>query len=942
MRFLAAIAVVVLWQIHAVAQVFPDTWGNHERRDAVRPGQIYVCFSADAVSVQSPYAIAARYGLTLRAPLLRYEQSLQAKHVDAVRVAVAPHANVVALENALLRTWVAEFDESRGAAEFVARKLMYPCGEIELAEPIPLPMPAGELPNDSLATQQQLLTTIRIVDAWKVEPGDSTIRIGISDTGVRTDHEDLVDMIWTNRAEIPDNGIDDDQNGYVDDYRGYSFTANDDKTKPGDPYNPVNGHGTGVAGICGATTNNGIGIAGVAGNARLVPLKTTPNNSGGIVYGYESIMFCAVTGVDVVNCSWGGFTYTCTNERIVQYAIARGTAVVAAAGNHGTTAAFFPAAYQGVLSVGVTNPADAVVPMSARGAFVDVMAPGNESTTTSNDGTYGSFCCTSGSAPIVAGVVGLIRARHRFLTPVQACALATVAVEDISERNPDVAALVPGRIDALKAVTLSPDSIPALDLRTDTVLHRVKQRWGVGDTIGVWLTLTNHLAMLRDARITIDAVGPSADAIEVLDTEINVGDVASNSAVAIGSISQRVPGLHVRVLREVSNAVVLRLRIVGRTEQGDVHQQTLRSTIVPVPSWSTFERGDLFVSVGDNARIGVVDHGRGLGEGVRYRSECGILYEGSLMVGVVGRAVDNARAHRGYHDHFVAVKTLRDSDPHVGIVADSAAPDSLRIGVAVRQTISIEGGAAPVFTTDLTLVNTSSNALVDPVLLYYFDWDLGEQASANRVDRIEASSGMAGSALAVVRAIDKASGTPDVVVAATPLSPFTRAVVVGYDNTLTYDGFSTQKKQDLLQGALEHYGDVNDVAVLAGAKFDGIFMPGDRRSVRLAFSMHPSGDTALRAVQAIEEDRRRAGVLRRPFPNPARESIVVPVDVTGSNVAITVWDGSGRMLVRHSLGAVDGFVETSLPLTNIASGMYYVVVTSGEAAGPAWPIAVVR
>ncbi len=912
------------------------------RPDAVRAGQLYVCFAADAVAVEPPYVIAARHGLRLRAPILRFEQSLQAGNNNAMRVARVPTANVVALEQALMRTWVAEYDEGRGEPEVVARKIASGCGDIELAEPIPVPMPMADLPNDSLAQQQQMLSTIRIMDAWLVEPGDTTIRIGISDSGVKTDHEDLADVIWTNHAELPDNGIDDDGNGYVDDYRGYSFTSPDDKSKPGDEFHPSNGHGTGVAGICGAVANNGKGIAGVAGNARLVPLKTMPNNSGGIVYGYESIMYSAVSGLNIVNCSWGGFTYTCTNDRIVQYALARGTAVIAAAGNHGTTAAFYPAAYRGVLSVGVTNPANGVVQMSARGAFVDVMAPGHESTTTTNDGAYGPFCCTSGSAPIVSGIVGLIMARHPNLTPAQACALATVAVEDIGSNNVDVADLIPGRIDALRAVTMPPDSIPALELYTDTVMHLARSRWGVADTVGLWLTLTNHLAELRDATIAVDAVGPDSDAVEILDRTIDVGTIGAATSVAIGSLAERRSGVRVRIRRDVSNPVVLRLRVSGQTSAGDLHVQTLRSTIVPSLTWSTYTSGDLTVSVGDNARIGVVDHRRGLGYGVRYRSECGILYEGTLMVGVVGRAVDNVRADRGYHEHFVVVKPLVGSDADVGIVADSAAPDSLRIGLAVRQSIAMSQGPVPVFSSNITVVNTSDSALVDPVLLYYFDWDVGDHPSANRVDRIEGAEGAEGSQIVIARALDKPATLPDVVVAVTPLSPRTRAIAVGYDNTLTYTGFNAQRKQELLQGALEHFGEVTDIAVLAGARFDGVMMPGEQRSVRIAFGMHSDADTVIRAWQAVEAERRRAGVDRRPFPNPADGSVTIPIDVRGNDVTVTLWDVAGRMCSRKQVGVVQGYVEELLALGEVPSGMYYVVVTNGGVVGHVWPVAVVR
>ena len=114
-----------------------------------------------------------------------------------------------------------------------------------------------------------------------------------------------------------------------------------------------------------------------------------PEGVPGIVYGYESIMYCALNDIDVVNCSWGGFSSSCINQSIIDYAVARGVAVVAAAGNHGTATPFYPGAYNGVLNVGVTNPDDDVISMTGHGPTVDIMAPGQQTWTTSSDSTYG-------------------------------------------------------------------------------------------------------------------------------------------------------------------------------------------------------------------------------------------------------------------------------------------------------------------------------------------------------------------------------------------------------------------------------------------------------------------------------------------------------------------------------------------------------------------------
>jgi hypothetical protein len=343
-----------------------------ERLDDVVAGQLKIRLRPEAVLDNDVSAVVARYGLMVERAYLPYAQSLQAQ-LDAATVVrrSTPSARALMLAERLRRSYVVRYDTSRGEPERMARMLVLGCTDIEVAEPVTVGRLTGE-PNDSLVSQQPMLTTIRAFDAWDVEGGDTLVLIGISDSGVLQEHEDLAPSLHTNWREVPNNGVDDDNNGYIDDYRGYNFGTALDSTAYGNTFNKREGHGTGVAGICGAAANNGIGIAGVAGACRMVPLKTMPDNINGILYGYESIMYCALNGIHVVNCSWGGFSKSCIDEDVIAYAVERGTAVVAAAGNHGTTAPFYPAAYEGVLSVGVTDPEDNVIGMSTAASVAPV------------------------------------------------------------------------------------------------------------------------------------------------------------------------------------------------------------------------------------------------------------------------------------------------------------------------------------------------------------------------------------------------------------------------------------------------------------------------------------------------------------------------------------------------------------------------------------------
>jgi subtilisin family serine protease len=142
---------------------------------------------------------------------------------------------------------------------------------------------------------------ISATKAWDITTGSNTIVVAVIDTGVDYTHPDLAANIWTNPGEIPDNGIDDDGNGYVDDVHGYDFINNDN-----DPMDD-NGHGTHCAGVIGAIGNNGIGIAGVAWKVKIMPLKfLRADGNGDTAASLNAIAYARRMGANVISCSWGG------------------------------------------------------------------------------------------------------------------------------------------------------------------------------------------------------------------------------------------------------------------------------------------------------------------------------------------------------------------------------------------------------------------------------------------------------------------------------------------------------------------------------------------------------------------------------------------------------------------------------------------------------------
>lgn len=282
---------------------------------------------------------------------------------------------------------------------------------------------------------------VRSQAAWNTQTGSDDVVVAVIDSGVDTDHEDLADNMWLNPGEVADNGIDDDNNGFVDDVYGYDFVDSDGNPNPApdgvddDDYAGVDTsveHGTHVAGIIGATGNNAAGIAGVSWDVSIMGVRVLNDEGSGtdsdIVGGIE---YAAANGADIINLSLGGYGASSILQDAIEAAANDGVLIIAAVGNDAVSIdsnEFYPACYDSyvtaVSSTGATGLASSFSNFAnGDDCLVDIAGPGEliYSTLYTDDAEfgfttdYGYMTGTSMATPVVSGVAALLKAQDSTL-----------------------------------------------------------------------------------------------------------------------------------------------------------------------------------------------------------------------------------------------------------------------------------------------------------------------------------------------------------------------------------------------------------------------------------------------------------------------------------------------------------------------------------------------
>ncbi len=483
-------------------------------------------------------------------------------------------------------------------------------------------------PNDSEIDSLYFLDLLNLYSAWDSNQGDTNIVIGISDTGFDIDHPDLINSVKYNYAD-PINGLDDDGDGYVDNFRGWDFGDKDNDPSAGSDF-----HGVYVAGVAGATANNSFQLAGTGLNCKIVPLKI--ESGGQLIGGYESIIYAANHGFDVVNCSWGSpNSWSKYGQDVVQYAtVTKNCLVVAAAGNDNSDKLWYPASFDWVLSVGGINQnKEKWVQNSSEGSTyndcVDVMAPSIDIFRLQNGG--GSILQqgkgTSFSAPMVSGIAGLIKSQYPHFNAIQ-------IIEQIKATSTNLDTILSntsyrekmgrGLVNAQKALTDLNNR--GLVFNNYVVTDNKDGKLESGDTVFVHGSVINYLQSSSAA--TLYKITTESPYIELLDSIHNLTSIPFSNSFNTSSV----PFSFIVKDNMPANEIVFFKVIM---EDGDYYSwRMLRQKFNDLDAgYLNLEENNIKFSVGASGKLGFngPTNDQTIGHGVKYKNGANILYKMGVL-----------------------------------------------------------------------------------------------------------------------------------------------------------------------------------------------------------------------------------------------------------------------------------------------------------------------
>ncbi len=852
---------------------------------------------------------------------------------------------------------------------------------------------------------EKFIDAHNFTDAWDLSQGSRDVVIAINDGGVNYTHPDLDDNMWINQDEVPptlqpqvdqnadgditsteiyeylqQNGqdynsdgqitledalhndssfmddVDADNNNFTDDLYGWDFWASggvsDPITQNNNPIEDGTDHGTHVAGISAAETDNGTAVAGAGFNVTYMPVKTggipddpsTPDTdeSRSIGFGFDGIVYAAQNGADIINCSWGGSGASQAEQDIVNLATEMGALVIAASGNAGVNEVGFPSGYDKVLAVGSVQTNGSAASYSNYGYRLDVLATGTDILSTSSGENLVSKSGTSMATPVVSGLAGLVKAIHPNWSSERISRQIRASATFIDDVNPEEYnnRLGHGSIDAFRALDTN---LPGLKIVSRDFVDGDGNKLTLGEPGFLDITLTNVGNDVSPVELRINSLTDVG-----IDLGINtqqLGSIANGDTVNVSFELSLADNF------DLSQTPTLRLNFLNDNQDyedfGILQYDNLTYDIVAGNNVKT--------SFGTEGTIGFTDPFSGTGgvgfiprtpDGTgSYQEGDNLLFEGGLILEIDGQIFDATRASGNLSRDFIPQQVFATVPTNNGVTGSArfvTDTDTANQTIIDLETFAFdEPTLSNVVFVKYTIQNPSSFVVKEDVYAGLFnDWDLGNPGNNN------ASYSQADSVLYLS---DATSGSTQPVVAVAHLGPLSGALAI--DNTLEsqadsltfglYDGFTDSEKSSALKSETvrTEVSGTDVSSVIASGPYT--INPGAQVTIGFVYVF---GDDVNELRNQIAEARSRnlfavsnTGTAKsddvppetqlfQNYPNPFRDDTQLRLDLQqATNASLTVYNTLGRkvrVVADREFEAGSHFIPFNAD--NLSSGVYFL------------------
>ncbi|WP_256012968.1 S8 family peptidase [Desertivirga xinjiangensis] len=804
--------------------------------------------------------------------------------------------------------------------------------EVEYAEPLYI-YQASYIPADPALINQSYLEKVKAPQAWDLIRNIRKTIIAIVDSGSDLEHPDLAGNISYN-VNDPVNGVDDDGDGYIDNYRGWDFvgaTASN-MAEDNDPNITQQGgdHGVHVSGIASAVTDNSTGVASIAFNtAQLLIIKAAADDNGTkILRGYEGIKYAADHGAKIINCSWGGVGASFYGQDVVNYAIEKGCLIVAAAGNSSDDIPQYPAGFDGVLAVANVGVDDVRNSTSNYGYYVSLAAPGANIYSTTFDNTYGSKTGTSMASPVVASAAALLSAYLPHFSMQQIGAQLRATADNIDAFNPGFGKrLGSGRLNVYRALTESP---PSIKIQNITLSDKANGIIPAADTLTITIDLKNFLSPVNNLQVNLLSDDPNVVITEGLHTVASIGTLMTQNNVGPFKIFIK-PGT------PDNSQVEFRLQYSAN----GTYQDFEGFVVTVARDYLNISNDIIATTLTSTGQIGFLEAGTDAGTlGFQYKGNQ-LLYEAALMIGnSESKVSNNARSSAEESDnHFVKRVKIQSSNTADAISAraefdDKGSPSPLNVYVKQRSWIYKDVDTGDVLIAEYEVHNPGNTELRNVFVGLFMDWDIdGGSTNATAYDP----------ATKTARVFDKSGGSQPL--AGVKLLSEASPCYYPLSNSLSNDilannDFTIEEKFKTLSNGIRsqslglNVANGLDVSFVTGY---GPYIIPANGSVKVAFALigaenedelEAAGGKAQKKYSVIYEASKVAAVTIKAYPNPLtggsasqRLSFTLPET---KRISLDLYNTMGQKVKTFIKSSIyqQGEYTSVCDLSDVGSGVY--------------------